>query len=51
MIITKNSDGTFTYTPKIALDGRKFETKHYWLPIPRSEILTSNNQLEQNPGY
>lgn len=51
VIITKNSDGTFTYTAKIALDGRKFETKHYWLPIPRAEILTSNNQLEQNPGY
>lgn len=51
VIITKNGDGTFTYTEKIALDGRKFETKHYWLPIPRSEILTSNNQLEQNPGY
>jgi len=51
MIITKNTDGTFTYTPKIALDGRKFETKHYWLPIPRAEILASNNQLEQNPGY
>jgi hypothetical protein len=51
VIITKNSDGSFTYAEKIALDGRKFETKHYWLPIPRAEILTSNNQLEQNPGY
>jgi len=51
MIITKNANGTFTYTPKVALDGRKFETKHYWLPIPRTEILSSNNQLEQNPGY
>ncbi|WP_316780666.1 RagB/SusD family nutrient uptake outer membrane protein [Pedobacter antarcticus] len=51
IIITKNTNGTFTYTPKVALDGRRFETKHYWLPIPRTEILTSNNQLEQNPGY
>lgn len=51
VIITKNTDGTFTYTSKVALDGRKFETKHYWLPIPRAEILASNNQLEQNPGY
>jgi hypothetical protein len=51
VIITGNSNGTFTYTPKVALDGRKFETKHYWLPIPRAEILSSNNQLEQNPGY
>jgi hypothetical protein len=51
VIITKNSDGSFSYASKIALDGKKFETKHYWLPIPRSEILASNNQLEQNPGY
>ncbi|WP_449437615.1 RagB/SusD family nutrient uptake outer membrane protein [Pedobacter steynii] len=51
VIITKNSDGTFTFTPKIALDGRKFETKHYWLPIPRAEILASGNQLQQNPNY
>lgn len=48
--ITKTETG-FTYTPKVALDGRKFETKHYWLPIPRSEIQASNGQLEQNDGY
>jgi hypothetical protein len=51
VIITKNANGTFTYTPKIALDGRKFETKHYWLPIPRAEIQASGGQLQQNPGY
>jgi len=50
-IITKNTDGTFSFASKIALDGRKFEIKHYWLPIPRTEIQASNNQLEQNPGY
>lgn len=49
--ITKNANGTFTYTPSVALDGRKFETKHYWLPIPRAEILASGNQLDQNPFY
>lgn len=49
--ITKNTNGTFTYTPSVALDGRKFETKHYWLPIPRAEILASGNQLDQNPFY
>lgn len=48
--ITK-SNGTYTYANKVALDGRKFEQKHYWLPIPRAEILSSNNKLEQNPGY
>lgn len=49
--IVKAEDGTFTYTQKISLNGKKFEQQHYWLPIPRSEILASNNQLEQNPGY
>ncbi|GAA3968265.1 RagB/SusD family nutrient uptake outer membrane protein [Mucilaginibacter dorajii] len=51
VIITKNADGTFSYTPKVALDGRSFATKHYWLPIPRSEIQASNGQLQQNAGY
>ncbi|MDQ0966581.1 hypothetical protein QFZ20_001984 [Flavobacterium sp. W4I14] len=50
MIITKTASG-FTYTPKVALDGRKFETKHYWLPIPRAEILASGGKLDQNFGY
>ncbi|GAA4808184.1 RagB/SusD family nutrient uptake outer membrane protein [Olivibacter ginsenosidimutans] len=48
--ITKNGS-TLTYTRKEALSGRLFQTKHYWLPIPRTEIQASNNQLEQNPGY
>lgn len=48
--ITKTATG-FTYTPKVALDGRRFETKHYWLPIPRSEIQASGGQLQQNEGY
>ena len=48
--ITK-SGSTLTYTPKVALDGRHFETKHYWLPIPRSEIQASNNKIQQNSGY
>lgn len=45
------SGANYTYTTKVALDGRHFETKHYWLPIPRAEILASNNQLTQNSGY
>jgi hypothetical protein len=48
--ITKNGS-TFNYTRKIALDGRSFAAKHYWLPIPREEIQASNNTLQQNPGY
>lgn len=51
VIITKNANGSFVYTPKVALDGRMFATKHYWLPIPRTEIQASGGQLQQNPGY
>ncbi|MDB5149664.1 MAG: RagB/SusD family nutrient uptake outer membrane protein [Mucilaginibacter sp.] len=52
VIITKNVNGSFVYTPKVALDGRSFvPAKHYWLPIPRAEIQASGNLLEQNPGY
>jgi hypothetical protein len=48
--ITKNGS-TLTYATKVALDGRKFETKHYWLPVPRAEIQASNNKIQQNSGY
>lgn len=41
----------FTYAQKTALTGRLFLDKHYWLPIPLTEIQASNNQLTQNPGY
>ena len=50
IIITKSGD-TFSYQKKVALDGKKFEEKHYWLPIPRSEIQASGNKLGQNPDY
>ena len=48
--ITK-SGNTLTFERKVALDGRKFEQKHYWLPIPRAEIQSSGNKLEQSPNY
>lgn len=41
----------YAYKRIVALDGRSFSDKNYWLPIPRTEIQASNNQLEQNPGY
>ena len=41
----------YTYTRKVALAGRSFLDKHYWLPIPLSEIQASNGQLTQNSGY
>lgn len=48
--ITK-SGNTLTYQKAVALDGRKFEEKHYWLPIPRAEIQSSGDRLDQSPQY
>lgn len=48
--VVKNGN-TFTYTRKVALTGRLFQAKHYWLPIPRAEIQASNNKITQNEGY
>ena len=45
------SGGKYTYNKIVALDGKSFADKNYWLPIPRTEIQASNNQLTQNPGY
>ena len=50
-ILIGKSGSVFTYTPKVALDGRHFENKHYWLPIPRAEIQASGNKLKQNADY
>ncbi|MFC0775965.1 RagB/SusD family nutrient uptake outer membrane protein [Terrimonas alba] len=45
------SGGTLTYANKVALDGRAFNPRMYWLPIPRAEIQASGNKIEQNTGY
>lgn len=49
--ITRNSNGSYTYTRKTALDNRLFKEANYWLPVPRADILASNATLKQNPGY
>ncbi len=52
MQITKNADGTFTYTPQ-----SDSKTRSYWddkmllFPISQSEIMKSGNILTQNPGW
>jgi hypothetical protein len=48
--ITKNGS-TLAYANKVALDGRAFNPRMYWLPIPRAEIQASGNKIEQNTGY
>ncbi|SFM81200.1 Starch-binding associating with outer membrane [Chitinophaga sp. YR627] len=45
------ANGKTVYTRKEALSGRLFAEKNYWLPIPRTEILATNNKLEQTTGY
>lgn len=50
-ITVTRAGSTFTYATKVALDGRRFLTQHYWLPIPRAEIQASNNKLKQNDNY
>lgn len=49
--VTTDGNGNYTYTRKVALSGRSFSNKHYWLPIPRSEIQASNGRIMQNDGY
>jgi hypothetical protein len=48
VVITKNANGTKTYTYKKVQD-RAFKPQHYLLPIPTTEI--NRTDLIQNPGY
>lgn len=48
MKITKESDGTFTYTRKVV--NRSWDDKMYLFPIPQSERMKNSN-LTQNPGW
>lgn len=47
----KKVAGVLVYTRKVALSGRAFADRNYWLPIPRAEIQASNNLLKQTEGY
>ncbi|HTJ53143.1 MAG TPA: RagB/SusD family nutrient uptake outer membrane protein [Cyclobacteriaceae bacterium] len=49
--ISKDASDNLTYTRKVALDGKMFAEKHYWLPIPRTEIQSSGGILAQSPLY
>lgn len=49
MDITKNTDGTYTYTKKL-IERRVFEDKMNLYPIPQSELF-KNNKLKQNTGW
>ncbi len=52
MLITKNDDGTFTYTPQSDSKTRSYwDDKMYLFPISQSEIMKSGNVLTQNTGW
>jgi len=53
MRIANEGDGNYSYTVFEA-DSRVFDTKMYWYPIPRTEILkyrSAGKTIVQNPGW
>lgn len=53
MEITKNEDGTFTYTPVTNpsyITARRWDEKMNLFPIPQSELMKSG-AMTQNPGW
>lgn len=50
MKIIKNPDDSYTYNRQIAIEQRVFEPKHYFYPVPQSEI-NRNATLKQNPEW
>lgn len=49
-VITKESDGSFTYDPDVQVENKVFEEKHYFFPIPQTEV-NRNPNMRQNPGW
>ncbi|MCK9507341.1 MAG: RagB/SusD family nutrient uptake outer membrane protein [Pigmentiphaga sp.] len=50
MQIIKNPDDSYTYNRQPAIESRIFEKKHYFYPIPQTEINRNANLLP-NPGW
>lgn len=49
-VITKNPDGSFSYDPNVQVETKVFETKHYFFPIPQTEV-NRNPNMRQNPQW
>ncbi len=49
-MITKKEDGSFNYNPNIIAETKIFEPKHYFFPIPQTEV-NRNPNMKQNPGW
>lgn len=53
MEITKNDDGSITYTPVMNpsyITQRRWDDKFYFWPIPQADVMKAGN-LTQNPGW
>lgn len=48
--IKKNGDGSFSYNPNVIAEEKVFEKKHYFFPIPQTE-MNRNLNMRQNPGW
>ncbi|WP_343307803.1 RagB/SusD family nutrient uptake outer membrane protein [Chitinophaga niabensis] len=48
--IIRAANGTFTYKPDIVVENKVFEIKHYFFPIPQTEV-NRNPNMKQNPGW
>ncbi|WP_343704150.1 RagB/SusD family nutrient uptake outer membrane protein [Chitinophaga sp.] len=48
--ITRESNGSFTYNPNVVVENKVFEPKHYFFPIPQTEV-NRNQNMQQNPGW
>jgi len=48
--IIKAANGTFTYKPDVVVENKVFETKHYFFPVPQTEV-NRNPNMKQNPGW
>lgn len=49
-VITKEADGSFSYDPAVVAENKVFDTKHYFFPIPQTEV-NRNPNMQQNPGW
>ena len=49
-VITRNANGSFSYNPNKVAETKVFETKHYFYPIPQTEV-NRNPNMKQNPNW
>lgn len=49
-VITRAANGTLTYNPNKVAETKVFESKHYFFPIPQTEV-NRNPNMKQNPNW